>query len=556
MAGRSAVILLASVGAIALALPPAHADTPTRASVDDLDAPDPHVVLAADGSYRAYSTQVGMLNVPARRSTDLSSWSPAWDAMPTLPAWAGWGRTWAPGVIRWTDGTWRLYFTALHAASGRQCIGVASAANPDGPFAPGTDPLVCQLELGGSIDAYPYRDPTTGSHYLYWKSDENAVGAPTSRLWGAGLSADGRTVGQHVPLLGRDQAWELPTIEQPAMIFAAGHWWLVYAANWWESAQYASGFAVCNGPLGPCQKITNVAPWMIGGGNAAGPGGMAFFTGRDGALRAAWHGWKPGQVGYPGLGRRAMHIEPVFIDGFGPHLLQPTTAPFAGPHQAVTTAYWDVLVRGPDPAGLAFWVSRINAGLDSAASTFAYLAASNEFGGVGEPIVRLYSGYFDRLPDPAGLRYWMGIARARGLGFVSANFATSPEFTSTYGSLDNVAFVDRVYLNVLGRGADPNGRAYWTFLLARGMTRGELMVAFTESPENRAATEAEAEVVMLYAGMLGRQPDPGGYTYWAALRRAGQPLGGLVAGILASSEYRLLHLLPYARRRGSHPYDR
>ena len=54
------------------------------------------------------------------------------------------------------------------------------------------------------------------------------------------------------------------------------------------------------------------------------------------------------------------------------------------------------------------------------------------------------------------------------------------------------------------------------------------MLAFTESPEHRAATEAEAEVVMLYAGMLGRQPDPGGFAYWASLRRAGQPLGGLV----------------------------
>ena len=86
---------------------------------------------------------------------------------------------------------WRLYFAGTARRVRRQCIGVATAANPDGPFVPGDQPLVCQLELGGSIDPYPYRDPATGIHYLYWKSDENAVGAPTSRLWGAALSSDG-----------------------------------------------------------------------------------------------------------------------------------------------------------------------------------------------------------------------------------------------------------------------------------------------------------------------------------------------------------------------------
>jgi Glycosyl hydrolases family 43/Domain of unknown function (DUF4214) len=544
VAGRCAVVLLALVGAVAFAAPAARADTPTRPSIDDLDAPDPHVVVAPDGGYRAYSTQIGMLNVPARRSTDLASWSQPWDAMPTLPPWAEWGRTWAPGVIGWPNGAWHLYFTARHAESDRQCIGVATAANPDGPFAPGPEPLVCQLDLGGSIDAYPYRDPATGTHYLYWKSDENAVGSPTSTLWGAVLTADGLGLEGALPLLRRDQAWELPTVEQPAMVVAGGRWWLVYAANAWESDRYASGFAACAGPLGPCSKVTTAGPWMVGGGFSAGPGGVAFFTGTDGVLRAAWHGWRPGNVGYPALGRRAMHVEPVTFDDVGPHLLRLATAPFAHPVQAVETAYRDVLVRPPDPAGLWFWVSRINAGVDTAASTFAYLAASDEFGGVGAPNVRLYEGYFDRLPDPAGLRYWMGVARQRGLGFVSAAFAASPEFAATYGALDNAAFVDRVYRNVLGRGADRDGQAYWIFLLARGLTRGELMLAFTESPEHRAATEAEAEVVMLYVGMLGRLPDPGGYTYWSAVRRSGQPLAGLVAGILASSEYRLLHRLP------------
>jgi hypothetical protein len=239
-----------------------------------------------------------------------------------------------------------------------------------------------------------------------------------------------------------------------------------------------------------------------------------------------------------------MHVEPITFDGNGPHLLSLSTAPFPTPEAVVEFAYRDVLARPPDLPGLLFWAGRIRGGLDNAASTFAYLVASHEFAGVGEPVVRLYRGYFGRLPDPAGLRYWMGVARERGLGFVSASFASSPEFTSTYGALDDGAFVDRVYRNVLGRSPDAAGWSYWTSLLARGLTRGDLMLAFTESPEYRVATDADAQVVMLYAGMLGRVPEPAGLAYWSGVRRSGQSLGILVAGILASSEYRLGHQLP------------
>ena len=234
---------------------------------------------------------------------------------------------------------------------------------------------------------------------------------------------------------------------------------------------------------------------MASGGAASGPGGLAFFTGVDGRPRRSRRCPAP---------RRARSLV----------------------------------------AGLSYWSSRIRAGIDGAAQIFAQFAASPEFAGVGEPIVRLYNGYFHRLPDPGGLRYWMDVARRSGLGFVSASFASSPEFTSTYGQLNDGAFVERVYLNVLGRASDPAGRSYWTGRLAHGLTRGGLMLAFTESPEYRAATEADAQVVMLYTGMLNRAPEPAGLQFWSSLRRAGQPLDGLVAGILASSEYRIVHGLP------------
>jgi hypothetical protein len=104
---------------------------------------------------------------------------------------------------------------------------------------------------------------------------------------------------------------------------------------------------------------------------------------------------------------------------------------------------------------------------------------------VGAPeIQRLYLGYFLRLADADGLTYWTGQRQAGvTLAQVSEQFALSAEFQTRYGQADNAAFVDLVYLNVLGRQPDAEGRAYWINQLQQGMTRGELMTGFTESAE-------------------------------------------------------------------------
>jgi hypothetical protein len=61
-----------------------------------------------------FSTQVGLINVPVALSDDLRQCSPPVDALPELPAWAEWGRTWAPGLLR-RDNGFVLYFAARPA---------------------------------------------------------------------------------------------------------------------------------------------------------------------------------------------------------------------------------------------------------------------------------------------------------------------------------------------------------------------------------------------------------------------------------------------------------
>jgi hypothetical protein len=110
---------------------------------------------------------------------------------------------------------------------------------------------------------------------------------------------------------------------------------------------------------------------------------------------------------------------------------------------------------------------------------------------VTDSIDRLYSAYFLRPPDAAGLQYWIErcMTGQRNLRQISEAFALSPEFERRYGTLDDAGFVELVYLNVLGRASDREGAAYWLNRVRAGLSPGAMMVGFSESGENIAATE-------------------------------------------------------------------
>jgi beta-xylosidase len=278
------------------------------------DFPDPHILRVED-VYYGYSTNAANANIQLIRSTDLANWERIGDALPALPLWAAVGEnlTWAPGVIRIGD-TFVLYFTARYQAIGRQCISRAVSQSPEGPFADDSEePFVCQQELGGSIDPYPFQDHD-GQLYLLWKNDGNCCGMEVA-LWVAPLTEDGLSLaGEPVKLLVQDQAWERPLIENPAMVLVDGDYFLFYSGNWWASHEYAVGYSVCESITGPCDKPLSepVFQWK---GDAMGPGGQAFFTGVDGNLWMAYHAWTGIDIGYP-AGERSLRIEPVeFVDG-------------------------------------------------------------------------------------------------------------------------------------------------------------------------------------------------------------------------------------------------
>ncbi|MDH3683040.1 MAG: DUF4214 domain-containing protein [Acidimicrobiia bacterium] len=203
----------------------------------------------------------------------------------------------------------------------------------------------------------------------------------------------------------------------------------------------------------------------------------------------------------------------------------------------VTQQYEDFLSRPPDTAGLAYWTEQVEGGLEPSALVES-LALSNEFEGTIAPVVRLYYAHFRRPPDYDGMTHWAQVARnGWSMEKISEEFVRSQEFRDTYGSLSDAAYVDQVYSNVLGRSADAGGSTYWAGQLAHGMTRGELMVAFAESPEYRNLIGARVLATMLYVGMLRRAPEGSGLDYWAGVIGGGTPYRNVIAGFLGAQEY-------------------
>ena len=201
--------------------------------------------------------------------------------------------------------------------------------------------------------------------------------------------------------------------------------------------------------------------------------------------------------------------------------------------------YRDFLGREADADGLNYWTTQLFSGTQSRGTMAEAYFNSAEFQGAIAPVARLYFAYFLRIPDYAGLNYWIGQFRSgTSLAAISQAFAASAEFVGRYGALNNAQFVSLVYTNVLARAPDAAGLAYWTGQLAVGMSRGDMMIAFSESPEYRKVINSEVYVTMMYAGMLRRSPDASGFTYWTGYMDAGNAGLALVNAFLTAPEYR------------------
>jgi len=325
VAGVTATLLSASVTA---------ASDPAFVPVFRENFPDPFVLLQG-GRFIAYSTNDGP-NVPVATSTDLVHWSfaadPATgkqrDALPRPGSWAKTGFTWAPEVLP-LGGKYLLYYTASDVKKNSQCIGVAVASDPLGPFVDDRpEPIVCQTDLGGSIDADAFKD-TDGKLYLYFKNDGNRVGKHSS-IWAQQLAPDGLSVtGPPVELIHDDQSWEQKLVEAPTMVHSPIAYELFFSAAYfgWNDNQdrspYAMGYASCTGPMGPCRKSPD-NPILHSfydreSGCLSGPGHQSIFTVGQRSFMS-FHAWSANSGCHKVDDKRYLYIAPIFWKDGKPQL--------------------------------------------------------------------------------------------------------------------------------------------------------------------------------------------------------------------------------------------
>lgn len=108
-------------------------------------------------------------------------------------------------------------------------------------------------------------------------------------------------------------------------------------------------------------------------------------------------------------------------------------------------------------------------------------------------VFRIFQAVFDRTPDAGGRAFVAEIqAGIQTLEDAVNEFIVSAEFQLTYGDLDNKAFVETLFTNVLPENMDTVGREAFTVALDNGnLTRAEIVQEFSESQEFRNNTDAD-----------------------------------------------------------------
>jgi murein DD-endopeptidase MepM/ murein hydrolase activator NlpD len=200
----------------------------------------------------------------------------------------------------------------------------------------------------------------------------------------------------------------------------------------------------------------------------------------------------------------------------------------------------DFLGGVPSNAWLAKAVQDLEGGSVSLDAFIAGLLAQPGAAGVTAPTIRLYLGYFLRMPDYSGLDYWIRKVRAgTSLDLAASQFAAGSEFVRRYGELDNQAYLVQIYNNLFDRDPDPSGRDYWGRRLDAGMKRGTLMRQFCESSEYQRKTASKVRVLQVHAAMLRRMPSASEYDRWTTWDAAlpNQGLTDLIKYLRTGTDY-------------------
>lgn len=118
------------------------------------------------------------------------------------------------------------------------------------------------------------------------------------------------------------------------------------------------------------------------------------------------------------------------------------------------------------------------------------------------------------------------------VGTITVNVVDPDLPGCTAGDSKNARYVCRVYLDLLGRAAEPGGKDFWLRKVDKGDARSDIIRKFQTTGEYRRTVVDD-----VYRAFLQRAADSSGRTYWAEQIRKGANPDQIRAQVIGSSEY-------------------
>lgn len=289
---------------------------------------DPHV-LYTQGAYYACGTGKADdgSHFPILRSTNFVDWESVGGALKPLtdPALELY---WAPEIIE-RNGRYYLYY------AGDMKMRVATADRPEGPYTDAGVLLFPEMEF--SIDGHPYRDPVSGTWYLFFAKDFFDQ-RPGTALAVVQLGEDMiSTVGEVHTVMRAFSDWQIyernrtlydrlwpawHTVEGPAVVYKDGRYYCFYSGGNWTTPGYGVGCAVSESITGPyvdawsteSASVLSTIP-----GKLIGPGHNSVILGPDNQTWfIVYHSWNTERTA------RQMCLDPLVWTDRGPKCYQPS----------------------------------------------------------------------------------------------------------------------------------------------------------------------------------------------------------------------------------------
>src|SRR5712691_4703372 len=221
------------------------------------------------------------------------------------------------------------------------------------------------------------------------------------------------------------------------------------------------------------------------------------------------------------LAERRMKIVTVLV-GIAFITLGVATVATGGPFEDfVTGLYQLVLSRTPSPGEVTLYASYYSqhpgrAGVGNIVNGFF---GSQEFIDnirftPATYTTILYQAVLDRAPDPVGLSGFSA-AVTEGLISIVPDFIGSAEFQGLGVQNAAATFVQRLYVEALGRSPSGGEEGGWIALVAAGQSLTVVRGILASAEYAATARTLADHVTILYRGILGRQPGPVEVQGWA-----------------------------------------